>query len=382
MRRLDRVGLLVTTIGAAGLALPFVAFRENRIVPGVPIPLPAALPAWEAALLGGLLCAAACIALASVSPGKRLAGSLAAVAMLALAIGDAARLLTPPGDTIVRVAPGAGFWLLALALLLMASDAVARWKLAPWPRLGALAVATGALGALLWSGLWDDLSVMREYANRADTFWREAGTHLAVALGSLAAAVLLAVPIGILCSRLNATRDVVLNTLTAVQTIPSIALFGLLIAPMAWLAATVPGAAAIGIAGIGAAPGIVALVLYGLLPLVANTMAGLDAVPPAANDAARGMGMSDVQRLVQVELPLAFPAILAATRIVLVQNIGLATVVALIGGGGLGTFVFQGAGQTAMDLVLLGAAPTVVLAAISAIALDAAVDMASGKGRR
>ncbi|RYE58112.1 MAG: ABC transporter permease subunit, partial [Hyphomicrobiales bacterium] len=87
------------------------------------------------------------------------------------------------------------------------------------------------------------------------------------------------------------------------------------------------------------------------------------------------------ERLLQVQLPLSFPSILTAIRIVLVQNIGLATVAALIGGGGFGVFVFQGVGQTAMDLVLLGAVPTVVLAFASAVILDAVVELVSVKGR-
>ena len=139
------------------------------------------------------------------------------------------------------------------------------------------------------------------------------------------------------------------------------AVFGLLIAPLAWVAANVPGAAAIGISGIGAAPAMVALFAYSLLPVVANTVVGLEGVPPAATDAAKGMGMTGWQRLATVEFPLAFPVILTGIRIVLVQNIGLATIAALIGGGGFGVFVFQGIGQTAMDLVLLGAVPTRIL---------------------
>jgi osmoprotectant transport system permease protein len=93
------------------------------------------------------------------------------------------------------------------------------------------------------------------------------------------------------------------------------------------------------------------------------------------------MGMTDAQRLLQVELPLAFPVILTGIRIVLVQNIGLATIAALIGGGGFGIFVFQGIGQTAMDLVLLGALPTVALAFAAAIILDAAVELVSIRER-
>jgi osmoprotectant transport system permease protein len=121
----------------------------------------------------------------------------------------------------------------------------------------------------------------------------------------------------------------------------------------------------------------VALFAYSLLPMVANTIVGLEGVPPAAYDAARGMGMTGVQRLLQVQLPLALPVILTGVRIVLVQNIGLATIAALIGGGGFGVFVFQGLGQTAIDLVLLGTIPTVALAFASAVVLDALVEMSS-----
>jgi osmoprotectant transport system permease protein len=109
---------------------------------------------------------------------------------------------------------------------------------------------------------------------------------------------------------------------------------------------------------------------------------GLAGVPRDANDAARGIGMTGRQRLFGVELPLAFPVILTGIRIVLVQNIGLATIAALIGGGGFGVFVFQGIGQTAMDLVLLGAVPTVALAFAAAIVLDAATELSNRKPGR
>jgi osmoprotectant transport system permease protein len=182
-------------------------------------------------------------------------------------------------------------------------------------------------------------------------------------------------PLGLASHRVPALRNAILQGLGIVQTIPSIALFGILIAPLGYLAANVPLAAALGIRGIGAAPAFIALFLYSLLPVVANTMAGLSQVPADVIEAARGMGLSPRQRLVQIELPLAFPVILAGIRIVLVQNLGLATIAALIGGGGFGTFVFQGIGQTAIDLVLLGAIPTVALSFAAAIILDAVIDL-------
>ncbi len=377
----DRLGLLIAALSVGGIFAPFVAFRANRIVPGKAVSFIAALPGWETAIVGVVLAAATVTAVLRLKPRLKLLVGLAALLALAVAVGDAARTVTPAGDTISRTSPGTGFWLLALAFALMASDAVARLRLKPWSRIGLLAAIAAIVAAILWSGLWNDLSVLREYANRADSFWREAGTHVALALGSLAIAVVVGIPVGIVCDRVPRLKAAILNTLNGVQTIPSIALFGLLIAPLAWVAATVPGAAAIGIAGIGAAPALLALFLYSLLPVVANTVAGLDGVPPEAEEAARGMGMTDGERLWQIDLPLAFPVILTGIRIVLVQNIGLATVAALIGGGGFGVFVFQGVGQTAMDLVLLGAVPTVALAFAAGAILDAVVEMVSPKGR-
>jgi osmoprotectant transport system permease protein len=238
-----------------------------------------------------------------------------------------------------------------------------------------LALFIGAAGLGLAHGTFDHLSVMREYAVNADRFAREARQHVRLAFGSLSAAFVVALPLGILCHRTPKLRAPVLGVLNVIQTIPSIALFGILMAPLAALAAAVPLAAALGIRGVGAAPAAVALFLYSLLPIAANTVAGLKRVPHAVVEAARGMGMTEWQVLRAIELLLALPVILTGVRIVLVQNIGMVTVAALIGGGGLGTFVFQGIGQTAIDLVLLGAIPTVALAFSAAVVLDALVEL-------
>ncbi len=310
------------------------------------------------------------------APLARFSSAVIGLAILFASLGLAADYMTPAGNTFARVSPALGFWLLVLSFALLAIDSLVRLNLSPWARLVALAAGMGAMALLLLSGAWDGLSIFKEYAVRADSFWREGRQHLFLALGSSAAACCVGVPLGLACHRIRPLREAVLQVLNIVQTIPSIALFGILMAPLGVLAANVPLAAAIGIRGIGGAPAFIALFLYALLPIVANTITGLRQVPSAVVDAARGMGMSETQRLLQIEWPLALPVILAGIRIVLVQNIGLATVAALIGGGGFGTFVFQGIGQTAIDLVLLGALPTVVLAFAAAIILDAAVDLA------
>jgi osmoprotectant transport system permease protein len=379
--RIDKLGVVIALILAAAAFLPFAVFRANRIAGGEGRSIVDALPAAGAGFLALVLLAAGAIALVRSPTGLRLAAALAAIAALAVAIGVAATHLTPADDRYARVAPGSGFWTALFALAILAADAMVRMRLGPLARIAGVLVFAGALAVPLASGLWDGLSILKEYGGRADVFWREAGTHMTLAVGSLAAAMAVGLPLGIAADRVERLRAPVLNVLNIVQTIPSIALFGILIAPLGWLAANLPGAAAIGIRGIGAAPAFVALFLYSLLPMVANTVVGLRGVARDAVDAARGMGMTGRQRLFQVELPLAAPLILTGIRIVLVQNIGLATIAALIGGGGFGVFVFQGIGQTATDLILLGAVPTVLLAFAAAVVLDAVVEL-TARGAR
>jgi len=374
--RIDRLGILLGAAALAALAwLPFVVFKANRIASGAARSLFEALPAGAALTVTVLVVLVAAIATGVAAARLRLLAALVGVAAVALAVATAADALTPAGNRIVRVAPGVGCWVLLIALGLMATDALARLHPGPRLRILYLAIAAAVAYVAFAHGLFDNLSIMREYATNAGTFAREARQHVLLALGSLGAAVLVGLPLGVLCHRVPRLRAATLQVLNLIQTIPSIALFGILMVPLAALATALPLAAALGIAGIGAAPAVVALFLYALLPVVANTTVGLARVSPAAVDAARGMGMTDWQVLTEIELKLALPVIVTGIRIVLVQNIGLVTVAALIGGGGFGTFVFQGVGQTAIDLVLLGAIPTVALAFSSAVALDALVDV-------
>jgi osmoprotectant transport system permease protein len=374
--RLDPLGVLLSAAGAAALMLlPFVLVKANRIVPGDPHALGEVLPAWGALACEAALLLSALVALGVADARVRLAAALLGVVALALAVAAAGDALTPPGNKVVRIAPGAAFWVLLVALGLMATDATTRLRPGPGLRVLFLAVSFGVIGLVLAHGTFDNLSVMREYAVNATRFAHEARRHVWLALGSLGAAVVVGLPLGILCHRVPRLRPGVLGVLNVIQTIPAIALFGILMAPLGALATALPWAGELGIRGIGAAPAAVALFLYSLLPIVANTVAGLKRVSRAAVEAARGMGMTPWQVLSGVELILALPVILTGIRVVLVQNIGMVTIAALIGGGGLGTFVFQGIGQTAIDLVLLGAIPIVALAFSAAVLLDALVEV-------
>jgi osmoprotectant transport system permease protein len=376
LMRLDPLGALLTAAGVASLMfLPFVLFKANRILPGDPRSLVQALPLWGTLACELALAGAALAALTVADARLRLAAALIGIVAVALAAAAAGDALTPAGDTVARIAPGGAFWVLLLCLLLLATDAITRLDPGPAVRVLLLVLALGVTALTLAHGTFDHLSVMREYAVNAERFTREARRHLWLALGSLLAAGVAGLPLGILCHRVPRVRAGILGTLNVIQTVPSIALFGILMAPLGALAAAVPWAAALGVRGIGAAPAVVALFLYSLLPIVANTAAGLRRVSVAAVDAARGMGMTSWQVLRSIELALALPVILTGIRVVLVQNIGMVTIAALIGGGGLGTFVFQGIGQTAIDLVLLGAIPIVVMAFSAAVLLDALVQV-------
>jgi osmoprotectant transport system permease protein len=372
---IDRLGALLTLVGVASVVcLPFVVFKANRILPGDARALAQILPPAQVVPFYGMLILAGVTAVAIASARLRLAVALVAVAALALTIGAAGDALTPIGNKVVRVSPGTGFWVLLLCLGLMATDAITRLRPGPGARVLFLGLFAALAGAAFASGILDHLSVMREYEVNASRFALEARHHIFMALGSVAAAVIVAIPVGILCHRIPRLRAATLGVLNLIQTIPSIALFGILMVPLGALAAAAPFVTELGIRGIGAAPAVLALFLYSLLPVVANTVVGLARVSPATVDAARGMGLTNLQILTNIELVLAFPVILTGIRIVLVQNIGLVTVAALIGAGGFGVFVFQGINQTAIDLVLLGALPTVALAFSCAVLLDALVE--------
>ncbi len=375
---LDKLGVVIAALFAVGAVSPFAVFRANRIVAGEAKLFFDALPPLAAMGFALVALAAGAVSLTRTSARARLATAVVAAAAVAALVGVAADHLTPPGAGYARVAPGAGFWTLAFACSILFANSVVRLKFGPLARVLALALGAAAFALALKAGVWSELSILKEYASRSDSFWREAQAHIVLAVGSLVAAALVGLPLGVLLARQPRLRAPSLGVLNAIQTIPSIALFGILIGPLGWVSVHVPGAAALGVHGIGAAPAFLALFLYSLLPMTANTVVGIVETPPDVVDAANGMGMTDRQRLFLVELPLALPVIVTGVRIVLIQNIGLATVAALIGGGGFGVFVFAGLGQTAPDLILLGALPTVLLAFAAAIVLDAIVELFSG----
>lgn len=162
-------------------------------------------------------------------------------------------------------------------------------------------------------------------------------------------AILIGVPVGILLTRKEPLQKPIMGLANIVQTIPSLALFGFLI-PIPFLG------------GIGARTAVAALVLYSLLPIIRNTVTGIQGIDPSVREAALGMGMTDRQLLLRVEVPLAARTILAGIRVATVMSVGMATIAAAIGAGGLGMFIFRGVAMVDNQLILAGAIPAAGLA--------------------
>ena len=344
------VGLL------AGLAGGFVTLAPNRLVSGMPVVL------WRAARapwIAVLAAAGAALAALGFAPPRRAAHWLAAgiagaVLVTLAAAGGVAKMLAagapplPPS----RSAPGLE---VIFACAALAWSARCNAEAGATAQICAAVLAAAGFLAMAKAGWFDALSLAREYMSRREVFAAAIVRHVVLVAAAIVPALLIGVPLGLAALRRKRLEAPLFAGLNLLQTVPSIALFGLLIGPLSGLAKAVPALGALGIGGVGPAPAIIALILYALLPVARSTLAGIAEVSPATIDAARGMGMTPRQIFRRVEIPLALPVLLAGLRIVAVQTIGLAVVAALIGAGGLGTFVFDGLGQYATDLVLLGA---------------------------
>lgn len=356
--------LLLTLLTLALVALPFLNFAPNRLVAGEP------LMGWQISRFGLLLLPLLTLWLLLWRHPTRITLMLALLAaelMLAAIIwlsGHQATLLSQQGSRLARTSFASGLWCSGALLLLLITDQVrqlTRHRLAQL--LLNLQVWLLPL-LLLFSGQLSDLSLLKEYANRHAVFDAALSRHLTLLAGTVVPALMIALPLGVTLFRRPGWQGGVFGVLNVIQTVPSVALFGLLIAPLAGLAQQFPWLGDWGISGIGMAPALIALVLYALLPLVRSVVVGLQQVPHEVRESARGVGMGSWQQFIAVDVPLALPVWLAGLRVVVVQTLGMAVVAALIGAGGFGAIIFQGLLSSALDLVLLGVIPVIALAVV------------------
>ncbi len=350
----------------APLLLGVAVLAPNRIVP------PRGIGAAEAVLLPWLVPAALAALGGALLPGRAaLAAGAAAFAALLGGLGALAAERAG-GLPAARLGPAAGAWVAIGALLLAARLAAARAGLGAAGRALAGAGFLAVPALLLLAGRLDDLALVREAAARAEDLRAALHDHLAMAGAALAPAVLLGSVAGAAAFARPRAAPLLMGAFAALQVVPAIALFALLIEPLAALGRAVPLLREAGLRGIGAAPAVIGVFLYLLLPVAAAMRASLGAAPAAAVEAARGMGLTPVQVLRAVRLPLGAPVLLGGLRTAAVQAVGLVTLGALVGAGGFGALMFLGLGQFAPDLILLGALPVVLLALMLDAALRAA----------
>jgi len=196
------------------------------------------------------------------------------------------------------------------------------------------------------------MNLLRFFVQHHTEVLESTGEHLWLVGWSTFFAILIGVPLGILIAHRTGLGRPVLTSANIIQTIPALALFGFLL-PVPWLGARADRLA------------ILALTLYALLPIIRNTYDGIRGVDAAVVEAGRGMGLTESQLLFQVELPLALSVIISGVRIAVVISVGLATIAAAIGAGGLGEFIFRGLAMVDNRVILAGAIPAAILALLA-----------------
>ena len=368
-RRNPVLASLSVLVAASLYGLPFLQIAPNRLVSGQPVYFFSIIhgSAWLLVVMLALSTVVAMFKPTRTWLVTALATSAAMLPGLLWLAASQASFSLQGALPIARASLGSAFWVALVLLGFMVSSALQQLRSTALQTAVVCFALLIAFGALLASGVCDDLSLMKEYANRADGFAQVVARHVQIVLLALTCTLAIGLPLAWAAHTYAKTGRVLLPVLNIIQTIPSIALFGLLMAPLALLTASFPLLGRAGISGVGLAPAVIALTLYGLLPVVRGTLAGLQQVPRAMAQAARALGLTPIQTLIHILLPLALPVLLGGVRTAAVSSVGLAAVTALIGAGGLGSILFEGLFANAQDVVLLGVLPIIALG----VAVDA-----------
>ncbi len=268
------------------------------------------------------------------------------------------------GNPSMRITLSSGFYVVLLSIYLIFGNMLGKLEKDNYYIKGLALLSMTIFILMIFMGNFDSFAIIKEYGIKKDQFAESFRTHLFLALGSVLAGALIAMPLGYLAYRKSKLKQAVMVPLSIVETIPSLSLFGILLVPLSRLK-DFRFFKMLGVSGIGWAPAFVALTLYTLLPIGRNTLVGFSSVDKNVIEAAQGMGMNKREIFKKVLLPLALPIILTGIRVATVQTLGGAVLAGLVGGGGLGTFVFLGLGEASPDLVLLGVIPIIFMTLIS-----------------
>lgn len=377
---------LILTAGLGwicGLALCLVAFpvlliAANRLVVGAAVAGPEGLGPWLGAILTAGALGALLLALGNGRPAALIALLLfgSAVLLLALGLGAGAERAMAGQPPAARASLGAGSWGAAMLLAGAMGLSIQRSRV---PGLGILVPVAllGGLGLAGHRGAFDALSLAVEYAARREQVNAALLQHLGLAAG----AILLACLVTLVLSLWRRGQGLIEAIVAGIQVVPAVALLGALVALVSGLLRAAPILRDLGLSALGAGPASIGIAAYLLLPLWRGLGTALHAPDPAILDAARGLGLTPRQILLRLRLPLGAPILIGALRVAMVQSLGLATLGALIGAGGLGRIVFDGMAQFAPDLILLGALPIVALSLGAERALSFAEEAARRRWR-
>lgn len=355
----DKTLLLLSSIGAAAFVfIDLVIVKPNRISQG------ASYSSLEfLGVLGAIILILWLVLMAlSLHEGKNKSSIifiLASVLVVSIFWGLQAKAGEfIDGSATVRLSPSSGFYIQMFSIYMLLSKYTQQIQEYKFIKVIGILTILGSLLYFMLTGAFDDFSLMKEYHIKKLQFYNNIKIHGVLTFASVITGVIVAVPLGFLAYSKKKYEDKIMVSLSIIETIPSLSLFGILLVPLSGLN-KLSFFKAIGVSGIGWAPAYIALALYTLLPIGRNTLSGFYSVDKNTIEAAQGMGMSRLQILTRIELPLAFPVIFTGIRIAFIQTIGGAVLAGLVGGGGLGTFVFLGLGEASPDLILLGVIPIV-----------------------
>lgn len=355
----DKTLLLLSTMGVtAFLFMAFVELKPNRILQGMRYSSFKFLGTFGIVILMLWL-----FLMALAFYEKKYKNMCVFICTSILVISLFVGLQSSTGEFIAdspsaRISLSSGFYVQMFCIYILFSTYTQRiksYKFINW--IGVLSIFA-ILTYFMMTGAFDDLSLIKEYNIKKAQFYNNLRIHALLTLSSVITAAIIAIPLGFIAYSKKKLEDKIMVPLSIIETIPSLSLFGILLVPLSGLG-KLPLFNALGVSGIGWAPAYIALTLYALLPIGRNTLTGFYSVDKNVIEAAVGMGMSKSQVLKKIELPLAFPVIFTGIRIAFIQTIGGAVLAGLVGGGGMGTFVFLGLGEASPDLILLGVLPIV-----------------------
>jgi osmoprotectant transport system permease protein len=379
----ETIVLVGSAIGLSSLFFGWLTVKPNRLAAGISLSLWDSFDWTGAALI--IILWIALMAL-SFSQKDRLRSTFSGIiANLILVITfilislNSNRLLIDQ-SSLIRVSLSSGVWLTWIGVFVVIFGS--RRGLRNIPAVQYIISWSGlAFSLILLSTGWlNNISVLQEYMVQKDRLLQELQTHIFLFGGSTIIGTILGIPLGIWAYQSQRAERPIFFFANIAETIPSLALFGILIAPLSALSQAFPILRQIGIHGIGTAPAMIALVVYSLLPIIQNTYSGLRQLDPVIIEAGLGMGMGRFRVLRRVEFPLAAPLIIEGIRTAAVQAVGNTAIAALIGAGGLGQLIFQGLGQAAPDLILLGSIPIIILALIIGAVMDLLIKISTPSG--